>query len=610
MLFRSAGSARTRPITITAIAALLLCSCFAKRAHAAQPTIEAAKGLEIFEQVEGWVRDWDVPSVDSPESQSEPLSAVVVTLRLDGRVFGRGAAASADPDPGLVWQATSEALNGANAKLTQDRDAMWEAFIRELSERIIITVELGDELVPVSPNELSLPGFGYSPGSVGFAVRLGDRADAVGAESILLRRGDPARTAAALSLTLSEDSGIVMQSPVELSEQGYTFYRWVPMSIAQPAPGLGGVFLDRGGRAVDSSEISVRAISSMSDRIASHLMGRRWEGVEDYGFMGTLDPVTGKVESPFAGAFEQALGAYALLRYGSDASSQQERDAVLAGRDVLRELAMVEREEITPWDDPLSACMALIALSEIPLELILGDEDLNELRVNSLATLDTVYAEDGGFDPIIPAAAHGLVAHALAVSSKLDPRDRTSLTEAAIARVYLDTPTELLVSQMPFLVWAQMEHVAGDAELSSSAALRQMRSLVWEHQLRRTDLEWIDRDLAGGIVFTRSSAPLPSWSCLRPLAGIATMLGDERITPGTIASGDVPGEITRLVDSIRFVRQLIAEGETMHMFADAEGADWGVRMALWDQRMPIESSAMALLMLTETGASFESLMER
>lgn len=604
------GFARVRPITALAIVAFLLVLGLGSRARAAQPTIEAARGLEVYGQVDGWVRAWDVPSVDAPESLSEPLNAVVVTLRLDGRVFGRGAAASADPDPGLVWQATSEALNAANAKLTQDRDAMWEAFIRELSGRITITLELGDELIPISPSELALPGFGYSPGSVGFAARLGDRADAVGAESILLRRGDPARTAAALSLALSDDSGMVMQTPAELSEQGFTFYRWVPMCIAQPAAGLGGVFLDRGGRAIDAGEVSVRSISSMSDRIATHLMGRRWEGVEDYGFMGTLDPVTGKVDSPFAGAFEQALGAFALLRYGSDAGSQRERDAVLAGREVLRDLARVEDEEISPWDDPISACMSLIALSEIRLELILGDEDLSELRVNCLATLDTIYAEGGGFDPIIPGAAQGLVAHALAVSAKLDPRDRSALTESAIARVYLDTPTELLVSQMPFLAWAQLEHVGRGAELSSSSALRQMRSLVWEHQLHRADLGWIDRDLAGGIVFTRSSAPLPSWSCLRPLAGIATLLGDERVTPGSIASGDVPGEITRLVDSIRFVRQLVAEGETMHMFADAEDGDWGVRMALWDQRMPIESSAMALLMLTETEASFDALMKR
>jgi hypothetical protein len=33
-------------------------------------------------------------------------------------------------------------------------------------------------------------------------------------------------------------------------------------------------------------------------------------------------------------------------------------------------------------------------------------------------------------------------------------------------------------------------------------------------------------------------------------------------------------------------------------------------MALWDQRMPIESSAMALLMLVETRESFDALMKR
>lgn len=596
-----------RPITALLI---LLSLVVSGAAGAAQPGIEASAGLRVYEQVEGWVRDWDIPSVDAAESASEPLTAVVVTLRLDGRVFGRGAAAAADPDTGLVWQAASEALNAANSKLTQERDAMWEAFIRELSERITITVEIGDELIPISKSELALPGFGYSPGSVGFVVRRGENTDAVGAGAILVRRGDPARSAAALCLTLSENSDLVMQSPADLSEQGFTFYRWVPMTIAQPAPGLGGVFIDRGGRVIDESEISVRAIRTMSDRIATHLMGRRWEGVEAYGFTGTLDPVTGKVDSPYAGPFEQALGAYALLRYGADASTQQERDAVVAGREVLRALGDIEDDEITPWDDPIAASMTLIALSEIPLELIIGEEGLSTLRVKSLETLDTLYDTERGFDPIIPAAAKGLIAHALVVSAKLDPRDRTGAAESAIARVYLDTPAELLVSQMPFLAWAQIEHTGAEGELASTSALRQMRELVWEHQLARADLAWIDRDLAGGIVFTRSKAPLPSWSCLRPLAAMATMLGDERITPGSISSGDVPSEMIRLIRSIRFVRQLIAEGETMHMYADAREADWGVRMALWDQRMPIESGAMALLMLSETRSSLDGLMGR
>jgi hypothetical protein len=606
MIRTHTGNTRQRPITVLAMMVLGMLQTLVV---AAQPSIEPGAGLGVFSQVESWVRDWDLPSADSPEALSEPMRAVTVTLRLDGRVFGRGSAASADPDRMLVWRAASQAINAANAKLTQDRDAMWEAFIRELSGRIMIGIELGDELIPISQNELELPGFGYSPGSVGFATRLGARADAVGPGSILLKRGDPARSVAALSLTLSEDVNLVMQSPKDLSEQGFIFYRWVPMCIAQPSPGLGGVFLDRGGRAIDSGEISVHSIRSMSDRVAAHLIGRRWEGVEDYGFVGTLDPVTGQAASPFAGAFEQALGAFALLRYGNDAASEAKREAVIAAREILRELTRVEPVEVTPWDDPLASCMIVIALSEVPLELILGDQDLSVLRTNTLQTLDTIYAESGGFDPIIPDAAQGLVAHALVASAKLDPKDRTALASSAISRVYLETPAELLVSQMPFLAWAQMEQ-GGDGEVPAGSALRQMRSDVWDHQLVRADLNWIDRDLAGGIVFTRSNAPLPSWSALRPLAAVASMLGHEQLTPGSVGSGEVPREIGRLVDSIRFVRQLVAQGETMHMFADAELADWGVRMALWDQRMPIESSAMTLLLLVEASASFDAIMKR
>lgn len=598
---------QTRPITL---ALLVLLAVLTPQVWAQSRGIEPEAGLRLFEQLEGWVRGWDVPSVDTPEALSEPLCAAVVTLRLDGHVFGRGAAASPDPDRMLLWRAASEAFNAANSKLTQERDAMWEAFIRQLAERITITLELGSELTPISPSELVLPGFGYSPGSIGLAVRLGDRNEALGPESVLTRRGDPARSIVAEALTLSEDSSLVLETPTTLSEQGFVFYRWQPMAIAQPAPGLGGAFLDRGGRVIEQDEVSVRSIRTMSERIASNLMKRRWDGVEKYGFVGTLDPVTGKNVSSSSAPFEQALGAYALLRFGEDADTPQKREAVEAGRDVLRELGAVERNEIAPWDDALGACMSVVALGEIPLELILGDRDLNELRLRSLETLDTLYSRSEGFSDSIPQPARGLVAHALVVSATLDPRDRTALAEDAISRVFLETPTELLVSQMPFLAWAQLGQSGDGAEIASSSVLRQMRDLVWEHQLRRADLELIDRDLAGGIVFTRASAPLPSWSCLRPLAAIATMLGDERLTEGDMGSGEVPMQIGRLVDSIRFVRQLVAEGETLHMYADAESSDWGVRMALWDQRMPIESSAMALLLLCETQASFEQIMAR
>lgn len=576
----------------------------------AQPSMEPQTGLGLYAKVDGWVRDWDLPSIDSPEALSEPVCAAVVTLRLDGQVFGRGTAASPDPDPSLIWRATSGAVNRANSKLTGERDAMWDATVKQLSDRLTITIEVGDELIPIAPSNITMPGFGHSPGSVGLAARLGDECDAIGPESIITRRGDPAQYAAALALTLSSDASLVLQTPEELSDQGFVFYRWTPMVLAQPAPGLGAVFVDRGGRVIAAEEVTVRSIDTLADQIASHLQSRQWAGVEQYGFVGTLDPVEARSASPFAGAFEQALGAYALLKYGENGDSSSKREAALTGREVLKALAHIEEDEQSPWDEPVAACMTIVALAELPLEMILGDRELGTMRTRCLETLDTLYSEQDGFDDSLPQAAQGLVTQALSASALIDPRNRKALTRSAIARVFLETPPELLVSQMPFLAWAQLGSIDPDQEVPTRAALRQMRELVWTHQLRRADLSWADRDLVGGIVFTRAAAPLPSWSCLRPLSAIATMLGDERLTEGTIASGEVPGQIARLVESIRFVRQLTAEGELLHMYGEVEDAQGGVRMALWDQRMPIESSAMALLLLTESQRSFEQLMSR
>jgi len=111
-------------------------------------------------------------------------------------------------------------------------------------------------------------------------------------------------------------------------------------------------------------------------------------------------------------------------------------------------------------------------------------------------------------------------------------------------------------------------------------------------------------------VFTSSSTPLPSWLSLRPLCAIATMLGDPTCTPGSISSGELPIEIVHLIDSIRFINQLAAGDEIGHLYASPKSAKWGVRMAMWDQRMPVEVDAMALLTLSETARSFKDITRR
>lgn len=576
----------------------------------AQPTTGAKESLDAYSLVDGWVRAWEVPAQDTGGIETSPMSAAIVTLRVDGRVMGRGASASLDQSPMLVWEAAQRAMDQANAKLTHEPDAMWDSFIRDLSSRVTITLELADVLVPISGSELELPGFGYTPGVMGVAVRRGKRVEILGTESMLSRHTDMTQGAMALSNSLASDGSAVLRKPSELAGVGYSFYRFEPVVLAQIGAGMGASFIDRGGRVVEGSEISMGSIASMSSNIAGHLMSRRWAGVERYGMMGTLDPVTGKSSSAFASPFEQAISAYALLRHGDMGVSSHNRKSRMSGTDVLRDLAVVEDGEIAPWEDKVGACMALIALSEIELVDILGDEELNTLRTKTIETLDGIYSDAKGFDEAVPVASHGLVAHALVRVAKLDPRDRTAIAQGALAHVFENTSAPSLAGQMPFLGWAQLELGGGQAGLSNSDSLIQMRDLVWEHQLGRRDLEWMDRDLVGGVVFTSSSTPLPSWLTMRPLAFLATMLGDERLTPGSASSGEIPIQIGRQIESIRFIHQLAAVDEVLHFYASGKAAKWGVRKALWDQRMPVEVDAMALLTLTETTRSFKEIMAR
>lgn len=587
----------------------LIASSFGSLADA-QPTMSIPQSLDAFRLVDGWVRDWEVPRVGEPGFAAAPVKVAIVTLRLDGWVLGRGFGFSNDPSPVVVLEAAKGALQSANAKLSTERDAMWDQYIEDLASRITITLEIADRLVPMSESELELPGFGYTPGVLGIAVRRGDRTEIMGPESMLSRNTDMTQSAMALANALAGDGSAVLRSPSELAQSGYRFYRFEPIVLAHPGESMGAAFIDRGGRVIEGSEIGMRSISELSSNIAQHLMSRQWPGIEPYGMMGALDPVTGTSASPFASPFEQAISAYALLRFGDLGTSNLHRDATAAGTEVLRDLAIVEGDEISAWDDPLSTSMALIALSEIQLIDILGDEPLNTLRTRCISELDGLYTPADGFDVSLPKTTHGLITHALVRVALLDPRDRTQRAQSALSRVFEETPMGGLVGQMPFLGWAAMELSLQGQEIESQELLVEMRDIIWEHQLTREDLAWMDRDLAGGIVFTSSSTPLPSWVSMRPLAVLATMLGDDRLTPGTVSSGEIPVQISRQVRAIRFIRQLCAAEETLHLYASPKNASWGVRMALWDQRMPVEADAMALLTLTETTRSFKEIMAK
>ena len=562
-------------IALVAIVALLT----APAALAATPE----NALRAFRELEGWVRDWRVPD-DAPVDLGEDASGVAVTLRLGGRIVGRAQVMRAGDD--ALAECARRAWVEANQRLAVERDATRDARLREMAQALSISLEIGGPLTPLFGDRLDVAAMDVSPGREGVAARAGERTSAVFPGFALSAGMTPDR---ALAAALA-DLGMPMTPLAELRERnGVIVYRFESTHLAQLSPETPPVFLTRGGRLRSRADVAPAALRDLGDRIVTHLLLRDWPGDEPLGLMGVYQPAMGDFAEPVVGtARAQAMAALALACWADARGSDRARDGAIG---VLRDLAAVHGTEEAPADDPVASALALMTLAELGAI----DEpgfDVAALRERARASVT------GAFE-----AAAGLAAPERAVLAAGMASDPTlaDIAQTLTRRLFRDSTPASLPSLMPWLGWAELSLLKAGEAPPSAIALLDFRSLVWRHQLTADALDLRDADLAGGVVFTAGGAALPTDQTLRPLAFLATMLGDASLTP----RAELAPEFGRLVASLRFLAQLTAGEAEAHMYADPRRGVGGVRVALWDQRMPLESSAMGLLTVAETLRSLE-----
>lgn len=541
---------------------------------------------EAARQVMGWIADWHV------DDAGPKLEGASVCIRLDGKVIGRSEAYGGTSDP--LGEATRAAMLRAGSNLPADWDVRSEA----ARSRLMIEVELAGPLVPLegaSDAELTL---GVSPGLDGVAVRVGDRVAARFPLQMLPARESSAQAIRSLVAELSEDPGRGLSEIRELRELGYVFYRFRTVQMAQLDPRATPVFLHRGGRVIEPGEINTPSLHAMADGLADHLIHRRWPGIEPFGLMGTIDPVTGRVEARAEHPATQALVISALSTYarldGGDTDTRQRARSAIG--ELVRELSDVAEDEAAPWDDAGGAAAVIVALGDARGYYNADDEKIGAMSDKChQRLLEAIDRRRGGFAAVTPEGAWGVVALAtvrLALAG--DPNVSKALADGVVRTAFRDTPGPMLVSQFPWLGWADMELAGVSEPIKATTAMLEVRRQINEHQLDVTTLSPADRDLAGSVVFSTGGSPLPNWNSIRPLPLLADMLADARLTSGTLREGEAAEEIGHLLSLVRFARQLASDRSDAHMYLRPERAMWGVRMALWDPRMPLESSALAL----------------
>jgi len=382
--------------------------------------------------------------------------------------------------------------------------------------------------------------------------------------------------------------------------------------LVQPEAGLSPFVAYRGGRVVPLGSLTPESLADWAAMMADHLRGRLVGGLEPVGLGGTLDPLRGRTLDAVDGPLEQALAAHALLRYArsawADGASADRARAT--GVVLLRQLAIVVPVRVgamaelgdraplerAPWERASWSAMALVALEGVDEGTIARHGELGELRARCAATVrgavERTLTGGGRLVDGVAAGERGLVARGLVAlgGSPAGVGWEARVGRSIAASVAQSVPPELLVGQMPWLVGALGEGLPPEAV----GPLASMRSLVVGHQLGASDVVGVGRDMAGGVVFTRGGTPLPTWQTARAAAGLGRLLG---VAP---ARGAERAErFMELLRSLRFLRQLTADGSLEHLWAADAGARGGVRAALWVQRMPSAATGLTLLAVCE-----------
>lgn len=567
------------------------------KAGANPPDPDAA--FSAYRAVEQRVRAWSKEPIAAPALSS----GVCLTLRFQGEVVARAAAFPTDGASSPLDAALKQALEQAEFRLPLPSDATRPLALATCAADITISLELAGELLPFAPEALADASLLISPGLEGLAARAGDRVFATFPAQMLSESLPPGRALASLVAQVSGDpaAGLLPLQKVRTT-LGVEFYRFHVTHLAQTDPEAQPTFLRRGGHFVPQSTLSGPGLRAWRDDLARHLLAVREAAPGGATIRGTLDPVTGQAEP--ATMLQRALAALALAEAGWTPLDQPATPLMTFATELTHAAASETRASPALLDDPGAAAAWLLVISGDVMPRT--DAGIREpfaqscrLRVRALAQ------NPGATSPALLA----LVACALVTDGASGDGGAESLAlgRALTTQLLRDTPPGQVVALMPWLAAAQ-KHIADaeGSEIPGLVTLRQTRALLWQNQLTAADAGDEAPDLTGGIVFTKGSVPLPSWHAVRPLAFVAAMLGDRRMTP----DAEVASELPRLLASLRFFRQLTADEYTCHMYRSRDTAHGGVRAALWDQRMPPEATAMTLLTVQATLDSLDEIAQR
>lgn len=560
-------------------------------AHASPSPSDA---MNAFGVVRAWVDAGGVPSEPEQDGRFDPpgTHGVCVTLRFAGRTAGRGE--SFEGDGRDLWIAARKAWVDAISDLPAGDDAMRPERLALMRPLVQIDVQLAGEPTPLFGDTIAEVARSIRPGLDGVAARIGARVEPIFPGTMLATGMSPAE---ALLNTLGS---VGMPAPQSLDQRrdqdGLALLRFEVTHLAQAAPESAPVFLHRGGRVIGLGEVNGRSLADAANGLASHLTSRLSEQNDSLSMTGDIRMGTGQRVTALLPARSQAVAAFALLRYTRTPGAEPVL-AQRAERDARRLITALMRNAGEPIERDVAAAW-LIAFEELRLTARWGRGPADEgerdaLRAFGVRAAETLLAEIP--DDLSP-PQRAFEAYALARVGMSERSARPEVLETATSRIATllrETERDQLVALMPWLGWAVLETSPDGTGIAPAVALRELRRMVWTFRIDETDL---GDDLLGGISFSRGRGALATWQSFKPLAFLAAMLGDTRLTEPATKTG----ELAELRRSLRFVMQLTVRARETHLARDPLAVIGAARPSPWDFTASAEASALALLTICES----------
>lgn len=596
----------------------------------------------------------EVPAASEAERiEVTNLLGVRVTLRLEGMTIGRGDAYRPDlgavvGEPGaavelvgLLRDATAEALREVRGNLHDaHRQAVTSQFandapdppaLADVVDRLMVDIQLAHDVEPIeidSDAELTAVLTAFAPGYHGLYSPSPD--DGAGGEAAAERAIVWPATAIARRSTprgqlmrLLDARGRDPQAILELGRvEGLALLRFDVVHVVRAQPHLPARPLVRGHELLPSRSISSRTLDGMIDRLAEHLQGRF---TSRHLVRGTYHPTSHRYDPDVAETRDVGLACYALMRYA-------QRRAEVAGYDAsfVREAAEAARGAAVRLgeallEEPDAQRPTGLALAMLTLIADIEPGDHGELRDQLAAALLAMY-EPGEDDE----------AGAFYVTNEEGERERigqgtAAVVTAGLASLYVQTRDERVgevvreqiealwteaeqrpnVASLPWLVLAH--HRAGrllaDEGDGQQLAGRQrgfgvLAERLMEHQVTERPV-FGPADVVGGFELNPgplAAPPSPDWRTAHMLSYLALCLRE----PGITADHDAMGWVLNAALAGRFIAQLMMDETSCYYVRSLPEAVGGVRMATWDNRLPISATAMSLLATVQ----FQETLER